>query len=392
MTADMNATPSAMGTYITQPSGYRAFIPNELPPVPPLPLTGDLLMLHSEADRAIGRLDAATQLLPNPDLFVAMYVRREAVYSSQIEGTQASLTDLLEYEADAATKGLPADVNEVVNYVAALNFGLDRLNDLPLSLRLIKEIHAKLLDGVRGGRVERGEFRRSQNWIGPPGCTLDDAIFVPPPPHEVTRLMGNLELFLHDDSPIPPLVRCGLVHVQFETIHPFLDGNGRVGRLLITFWLCWKGILARPLLYLSEHFKRNRQEYYDRLQSVRDRGDWLGWMRFFLDGVRTVASEAADTARKVQSLREQHRQLLMNQTGGLRLIDHLFARPIVTVNQVRDLIGMTYPVASDLVNFMQRHDLLIETTGRARNRVFAYRPYLILLGEDPALKRRPARE
>lgn len=386
MAEEPNKTSSPMGVYVSQPTGYRAFIPAELPPKPPLQLDGELLMLHSAADRAIGRLDAATQLLPNPDLFVAMYVRREAVYSSQIEGTQASLTDLLEYEADAAAKGTTGDVKDVVNYVAALDYGLDRLKTLPLSLRLIKEIHAVLLDGA-GAHLEPGEFRRSQNWIGPGGCTLATASFVPPPPHEVMRLMGNLELFLHDDSPIPPLLRCAIAHVQFETIHPFLDGNGRVGRLLITFWLCWKTILARPLLYLSDYFKRNRSEYYDRLQAVRDKGDWNGWLRFFLEGVRTVSAEASDTARKIQEMREQHRALLADQTGGVALLDRLFAQPMVTVNQVRDTIGMTYPVAADLVKFMEASGLLIETTGRTRNRVFAYRPYLALLGEDPAVRR-----
>jgi Fic family protein len=386
--AEPDTTSMGVGRYMMQPTGYRAFVPAELPPNPPVRLEGDLLMLHSEADRAIGRLDAATQLLPNPDLFVAMYVRREAVYSSQIEGTQASLTDLLEYEADAASKGVASDVTEVVNYVAALNYGLERLRDLPLSLRLIREIHAKLLSGVRGGQLEPGEFRRTQNWIGPEGCNLNEAMFVPPPPHEVMRLMGNLELFLHDGSPIPPLVRCGLAHVQFETIHPFLDGNGRVGRLLITFWLCWKDILQRPLLYLSEYFKRHRQEYYDRLQHVRDAGGWHEWLRFFLEGIRTVATEAAATARQIQELREKHRQLLVNQTGGLTVLDRLFTQPMITVNQVRDTIGMTYPVAADLVKFMEQQGLLIETTGRTRNRIFAYRPYLALLGEDPAHKRR----
>jgi Fic family protein len=375
-----------MGVYVSQPSGYRAFIPAELPPKPALQLEGDLLMLHSAADRAIGRLDAATQLLPNPDLFVAMYVRREAVYSSQIEGTQASLTDLLEYEADAASEGTTGDVKDVVNYVAALDYGLGRLNALPLSLRLIKEIHAVLLNGA-GAHLEPGEFRRSQNWIGPGGCTLATASFVPPPPHEVMRLMGNLELFLHDDSPVPPLLRCAIMHVQFETIHPFLDGNGRVGRLLITFWLCWKGILSRPLLYLSDYLKRNRSEYYDRLQAVRDKGDWSGWLRFFLEGVRAVAKEASETARRIQEMREQHRALLADQTGGIAVLDRLFAQPMVTVNQVRDSIGMTYPVAAELVKFMEANGLLIETTGRSRNRVFAYRPYLALLGEDPLLRR-----
>lgn len=380
-----------MGNYILQPTGYRAFIPAELPPKPSLKLEDELLMLLSDADRAIGRLDAATQLLPNPDLFVAMYVRREAVYSSQIEGTQASLTDLLEYEADAAAKGVASDVTEVVNYVAALNYGLERLHTLPLSLRLIKEIHGKLLDGARGSRLEPGEFRRSQNWIGPSGSNLSSASFIPPPPHEIMRLMGNLELFLHDTSPIPPLVRCALAHVQFETIHPFLDGNGRVGRLLITFWLCWKGILQRPLLYLSDYFKRNRQEYYDRLQAVRDKGDWQPWLRFFLDGVRTVAAEASDTARKIQEMREQHRAMLIKQAGAVQVLDRLFAQPMITVNQVATLLNRTYPIAADLVKLMRKKGLLVETTGHARNRVFAYRPYLTLLGEDPAARSRKGR-
>lgn len=340
-------------------------------------------MLLSDADRAIGRLDAATQLLPSPDLFVAMYVRREAVYSSQIEGTQASLADLLEYEADAATQGVPADVADVVNYVAALNYGLERLNTLPLSVRLIREIHEKLISGTRGGHMEPGEFRRSQNWIGPPGCTLNDATFVPPPPEEIPRLMSELEKFLHDDSPLPPLVRCGLAHVQFETIHPFLDGNGRAGRLLITFWLCWKSILQRPLLYLSEYFKRRRQEYYECLQRVREAGGWESWLRFFLEGVRNVATEASETARQIQSLRTQHQHLLQDETGGLAVLDRLCQQPMMTVNQVRDTIGMTYPVAADLVRRMEELGLLIEITGRSRNRVFAYRPYLALLGEDP---------
>jgi Fic family protein len=386
MMTKSDPTSFKMGAYISQPTGYRAFIPSELPPKPPLLLEGDLLMLHSDADRAIGRLDAATQLLPNPDLFVAMYVRREAVYSSQIEGTQASLTDLLEYEADAAAKGVTSDVAEVVNYVAALNHGLERLKTLPLSLRLIKEIHTKLLEGVRGGALEPGEFRRSQNWIGPAGCNLNTASFVPPPPHEVMRLMGNLELFLHDNSPIPPLVRCALAHVQFETIHPFLDGNGRVGRLLITFWLCWKGILQRPLLYLSDYFKRNRQEYYDRLQAVRDASAWEPWLRFFLEGVRAVATEASDTARKIQEMREQHRAILRQQPGGLAVLDRLFTQPMITVNQVKEILQRTYPIAADLVRTMENAGLLMETTGRTRNRIYAYRPYLALLGEDPALR------
>jgi Fic family protein len=237
-------------------------------------LDSKLQVLLSSADRAIGRLDAATRLLPNPDLFVAMYVRREALYSSQIEGvTQASLDDLLEYEVREATRGRFPEVAEVINYIDAMNYGLERLQSLPLSLRLIREIHERLLAETRGGHRATGEFRRSQNWVGPPGCSISEALYVPPPPHFIIKALGDLEKFLHDDLDIPPLIKCALAHAQFETIHPFLDGNGRVGRLLITFQLCWRGILGKPLLYLSDFFKRNRDSYYDKLQQIRDRDD-----------------------------------------------------------------------------------------------------------------------
>jgi len=370
------------GRYITQTTGYRAFIPDPLSSDFPLRITPDLQVLLSAADRAIGRLDAATELLPNPDLFVAMYVRREAVFSSQIEGTQASLVDLLEFEAEAARKGTKGDVQEVVNYVKAMNYGLERLRDLPLSLRLIREIHAQLLAGVRGGHCDIGEFRCTQNWVGPPGCLLADAVFVPPPPQEVVPAMGHLERFLHDDAPMPPLIKCGLAHAQFETIHPFIDGNGRMGRLLITFLLCWREVLRRPLLYISDYFKRQRQEYYDALQRVRDHDDWEGWIGFFLEGVRAVSLEAAETARKIQSLRDEHRDLIGRKiTGtaaGFVLLDHLFQLPMVTVNQVAKIIDRTYPVANNLVeNFIQL-GLLTEITGQRRNRTYAYNPYLRL--------------
>ncbi len=277
------------GQYIQQPTGYKAFIPSDLPPNPSVGMDPEMWDLLSRADRALGRLDGSTEILPNPDLFVFMYVRKEAVLSSQIEGTQASLMDVLEFEAQAMDSGKPSDVEEVVNYVGAMNHGLQRLQELPLSLRLIREIHEKLLANVRGGERNPGEFRSRQNWIGPPGCKLSEAFFVPPPPVEMMRALGELEKFLHDESPMPFLIKVGLAHAQFETIHPFLDGNGRVGRLLITFLLCEKGILKRPLLYLSWYFKKNRGEYYDKLQSVRDRGDWESWLKFFLKGVEQVA-------------------------------------------------------------------------------------------------------
>lgn len=372
------------GRYVSQPTGYRAFLPAPLPPDPPLVLDAERQVLLSEADRAIGRLDAATELLPNPELFVAMYVRREAVYSSQIEGTQASLTDLLEFEAETARRGAVGDVEEVVNYVRAMNLGLERLEELPLSLRLIREIHAELLSGVRGGERTPGEFRRSQNWIGPAGATLREAVFVPPPPDELLSCMGALENFIHDQAPMPILLRCGLAHAQFETIHPFLDGNGRIGRLLITFMLCWRGVLQRPLLYLSDYLKRHRSIYYERLQAVRDEGDWEGWIDFFLTGVRDVAREASVTARRIQQLRDEHRAMIADNIAGtpigLVLLDQLFERPMVTVNAVRGIVGRSYPVANDLVSKFAQLGLLREVTGQQRNRVFAYQPFLDLFG------------
>lgn len=372
------------GRYVTQPTGYRAFIPSALPYNPPLRYDGRLLVALSEADQELARLDAATEFLPNPDLFVRMYVRKEAVLSSQIEGTQASLLDVLEHEARTVRAGT-GPVAEVVNYVRAMNLGLERLATLPLSLRLLREIHAELLRGTRGGERTPGEFRRSQNWIGPPGSSLVSARFVPPPPGEAEAAMADLERFIHDDNPVPILVRAALVHAQFETIHPFLDGNGRVGRLLITFLLCVRGVLRRPMLYLSYDFKRRRQEYYDRLQAVRDQGDIEAWVRFFLEGVRQVAREGTETARSIQRLREEHRALvtsrLKGSTAGVQLLDRLFERPVVTVQLVQQLLARSYPTSNDLVASFLRMGLLREITGGTRNRVFQYAPYVEIFGE-----------
>ncbi len=371
------------GRFVTQATGYRAFLPSPLPYDPPLRYDDGLLTLLSEADQTLARLDAATEFLPNPDLFVRMYVRKEAVLSSQIEGTQASLVDVLEQEARAVRAGGP--VLEVVNYIRAMNLGLERLTALPLSLRLLREIHAELLRGARGGERTPGEFRRSQNWIGPQGCTLADARFVPPPPEEAHAAMGDLESFLHDDDPMPLLVRTALVHAQFETIHPFLDGNGRMGRLLITFLLCVKGVLRRPTLYLSYDFKRRRQEYYDRLQAVREGRDVEGWVRFFLEGVRDVAREGTETARCIQKLREAHRALVTTRfkssTAGFQLLDRLFEQPVVTVQLVQKLLGRSYPAANDLVERFETLGLLREISGGLRNRVFQYDPYIQIFGE-----------
>lgn len=375
------------GRYLRQPTGYRAFIPAPLPPDPPLVLDGDLPGLLSRADRALGRLDGSVLTLPNPDLFVFMYVRKEAVLSSQIEGTQSSLQDLLAAEADLFDENMPRDVDEVVNYVRAMKHGLARLKELPVSVRLIREIHAELLQGVRGGRLQPGELRRSQNWIGPPGCTLTTASFVPPPHEEVPRALGELENFLHREDDLPPLVRIALAHVQFETIHPFLDGNGRVGRLLITFLLTECGVLHKPVLYLSHYFRQHRQAYYDHLQAVRDRGEWEAWLAFFLRGVTAVADEAAETARRIQLLREQHRTAITDALGraagnGHRVLESLFDRPIVTVADIRNLTGTTYAAANNLVARLSDLGILVEMTGYARNRRFRYEPYVRLFTEE----------
>jgi Fic family protein len=342
-----------------------------------------MLSLLSQADQQLGRLDGLAQTLPNPDLFVAMYVRREAVLSSQIEGTQSTLDDVLAFELEVSALDLPGDVEEVVNYVRAMNYGLSRLSTLPLSLRLIREIHAELMQGTRGGHLYPGEFRMTQNWIGPPGATLATATFVPPPVGEMQAALRDLERFLHDDE-LPALVHAALAHAQFETIHPFVDGNGRVGRLLITFLLCHRGVLHRPLLYLSHYLKRHRSEYYDHLTAIRRDGDWEAWVRFFLAGVGKTAEEATATARSIVGLRQLHRdrvQELGLGVNGLRLTDLLFERPLVNVNLVKDTLAVSFVTANKLVERLTEEGLLDEVTGGRRNRVFRYAPYLQLFAE-----------
>jgi Fic family protein len=382
----VDAASTRAGRYITQPTGYRAFMPAPLPPQPELALGGELQRLLSAADRALGRLDGSVLTLPNPDLFVFMYVRKEAVLSSQIEGTQSSLQDLLAAEAQLFEPTLPRDVDEVINYVRAMNHGLARLAELPVSVRLIREIHAELLRGVRGDRLQPGELRTSQNWIGPAGCTPNTATFVPPPHHAVPAALGDLENFLHAADELPPLVKIALAHVQFETIHPFLDGNGRVGRLLITFLLTERGVLGKPVLYLSHYFKQHRQTYYEHLQAVRDQGAWEAWLAFFLRGVIEVAGEAAESARRILQLREQHRAAITAQLGraagnGHKVLESLFDRPIVAVNDVQKMTGTTYAAANSLVSRLVKLGVLSEMTGYARNRRFRYAPYIALFNE-----------
>ncbi|MDE0004610.1 MAG: Fic family protein [Rhodospirillaceae bacterium] len=373
---------------MTQPTGYRAFVPSPLPPEPPLRLTGELQSLLSDADRALGRLDGSIQTLPNPDLFVFMYVRKEAVLSSQIEGTQSSLQDVLAAEARMLSPSLPRDAHEVINYVTAMNYGLERLSELPVSVRLIREIHQKLLHNVRGSRLAPGELRTSQNWIGSEGCTLNEAEFVPPPPSEVPRALGELETYLHEPDDLPTVVRMGLVHAHFETIHPFLDGNGRIGRLLITFLLTENGILQKPVLYLSHYFKRHRQMYYERLQAVRDHGDWEGWLMFFLRGVSEVSAQATTTARRILELREEHRSAVTDQLGhaagnGHRVLENLYQRPILSVAHVQEITGTSYSAANSLVARLVDVGIIQEVTGYRRNRLFRYDPYIHIFDEGP---------
>lgn len=368
------------GRYIQQLEGYRAFIPSPLPPEPPEALDPGLVGLLAEASAAVGRLDGVGRTVPNVDLFVAMYVRREAVESSQIEGTQSSMDDLLAYELDPLQRSLPEDVEEVVNYVAAMNHGLARLGELPLSLRLVREIHGLLLRSGRGQERTPGEFRTSQNWIGPAGATLRTASFIPPPPEEMRRALGDLERFLHADHGRDPLIESALVHAHFETIHPFLDGNGRVGRLLITFLLVHRGVLTRPLLYLSAYFKQHREEYYGRLNAIRDEGDWEGWLAFFLRGVRAVADEAVEVSHAIVDLRRELNEMALEQLGGngARAVDVLFARPFIDVALLAGELDVTYATANRLVAELERLGVVREITGGRRNRVFRFDAFLEL--------------
>lgn len=377
-------TSQRTGRYVQQASGFSAFYPAEFPPrdLELTPLLGQL----SEADQALGRLAGSASILPDPDLFVLMYVRREAVLSSQIEGTQASLMDVLEWEASPKENERRLDVNQVSNYVAALNYGLERVASLPLSLRLLREIHQRLTQGVRGGEAAKtpGEFRRSQNWVGGPSPAT--ALYVPPPVPEMHQALDQFERFIHSTNGYPLLVRIALAQAQFETIHPFLDGNGRIGRLLISFMLCHHGVLDMPLLYLSIFFKEHRQTYYDRLQAVRDDGAWESWVAFFLEGTATVAHQATETVRKIVHLHEHLRERLSKGLGrrsgiGLRLLEHLFHLPVVSVKQVEALLGVAQPTASSLVNTLEELGVLQETTGKQRNRVFVLEEYLKLFAE-----------
>lgn len=364
--------PSA-GTLVEAPGGYLAFVPAPLPPA--LSYEAGLVLALSRADAALSELSGLGRRLPNPHLLIAPYMRREAVLSSRIEGTKASLSDLLldEIEDDHP---VDADVREVRQYVEALEYGINRLKELPLSLRLVCEMHERLMKGVRGGHATPGEFRRSQNWIGPSGSTPSTAPYVPPPPDRLMDTLSNWEIFLHERGRLPDLIQCALMHEQFEAIHPFLDGNGRLGRLLISLFLIERGRLSQPVLYLSAYFEARRREYYEALQRVRTEGDWAGWLRFFLAGVEETSREAVGHATRIMDLHDSLRQDLRQKPHAVALMEILFINPFITVSRAAQLLGISYPTARQAVSFLQGRGLLEEISGRAWGRLYVARPIL----------------
>lgn len=377
-----------LGRYVETIAGgetVRAFVPPALPPDPPIDLL-PLLKKLSAAERALGRLDGITVLLPSHELFLYMYMRKEAVLSSQIEGTQSTLTDLLRYETGAgAETGQPIDdIREVSNYVDAMMFGLDRLQALPLSLRLIREMHERLLHSGSGAAMNPGEFRRSQNWVG--GTRPGNALYVPPPISELSGVLDAFEQFMHEEtSGLPAIIKAGLLHVQFETIHPFLDGNGRVGRLLVTLYLCVQGVLHKPLLYLSLYLKTHRAEYYRLLQDVRERGSWETWLAFFLEGIAETANQAFDAATRIVELFRQDRDRIVARGervgSALRVHEFLQKNPLVTSNRLVQQTGLSVPTVNFALADLESLGIVAEITGRRRGRVFGYSAYLSILSE-----------
>ncbi|MDK9705071.1 MAG: Fic family protein [Sulfuritalea sp.] len=364
------------GRLLNAPQGYLAFVPNPLPP--PINIDMELALALSKADAALSELSGLGGQLPNPHLLISPYIRREAVLSSRIEGTKASLSDLLidEIEDGNSKRSVNADIQEIRNYTYALEHGITLLPDLPLSLRLIREIHAKLMTGVRGDKATPGEFRRSQNWIGPAGSTPMTAAFVPPPVVEMHECLDEWEKFLHVHDVIPDLIQCAMMHVQFETIHPFLDGNGRVGRLLVTFFLLERKRLSQPLLYLSAFIDAHKNDYYDLLQRVRTHGDWIPWIRFFLQGVTETATAAGAQAKELHRLREQYRAQLRDKPNALVLIDNLFINPYMTIGRAAKILGKTHPTAKATITAMEEGKILREMTGRQWGRFYVCQPVL----------------
>ncbi len=358
-----------VGQAVFTPRGYWAFIPAPLPPE--ISYDPHLVLALSRADAALSELSGLGRHIINPHLLIASYIRKEAVLSSRIEGTRAGIADLLldDLETPDNVSG-NADLREVQNYVKALEFGIDRLNSLPLSLRLVREIHARLMEGVRGGNATPGEFRQSQNWIGPAGSTLADASYVPPPANEMMDCLAKWELFLQERGNFPELIQCAFLHEQFEAIHPFLDGNGRVGRLLITLFLIERGRLSQPLLYLSAFIEAHRQEYYDLLQKVRTHGDWNSWLYFFLTGVEETSKQAVRQAGALMDLREQLHIEIRSRPKAEALIDPLFTNPYMTVSRAAELLNVSLPTARQVVKALEESRVLQEVTGRAWGKTY----------------------
>ena len=371
------------GHLVDCPGGYRAYVPAPLPP--PLAWSEALMVGLSSADRAIGRLAGEGRRLANPHLLIRPFVRKEAVLSSRIEGTQATLGELLASEAGAAVERSPADLREVGNYVTALEYAVERMETLPLSLRLVREMHERLMRGVRGDAATPGEFRRSQNWIGPAGCTLEEATYVPPPPSELMPCLGAWELFLHDDT-LPPLLHAALAHAQFEAIHPFLDGNGRVGRLLITLLLVGRGVTPSPLLYLSAYFEAARDEYYARLLGVTARGEWEEWLLYFLKGVEVQSEDAVERIRRLDALLARWKDALTGERSRLpdRALDLFFENPFWTVRGAAERLGAAFTTAQRAIDRLEALGVVARVGERRRNRVYCAGAILDVLEEPPA--------
>ena len=374
------------GEYISNMTGeamYQSFRPAALPPVPPLELNDDTVQLLIDANRALATLNTAASLIPSTDLFVSMYVRKEALMTSQIEGTQCTLDDILDPDADANAN---LDVGDVVNYVNAAQYAIQRLQTLPLCNRLLRETHEKLLAGVRGQEKNPGEFRRSQNWIGPAGCGLKDARYIPPNVEDMATAMSALEKYINEDQQYDPLVRAALIHYQFETIHPFLDGNGRIGRLLILLYLMEQKLLDKPVLYVSYFLKKNQVEYYDRISEVRRSGNYEQWVRFFLEAVHAAAADAVASIQKLSELHDRNLALLPPSKRSVdhvrRLFDYLEQHPIIDIKKTAQALGISYNTAAAAVRKLAELGILHETTNAARNRVFAYQEYLGILRKD----------
>lgn len=381
-----DASPS--GQVIKAPQDYKYFLPNKLPPnITPQITELSFLRVLSDADRAISQLAGLGYSIPNPGFLIIPYTRLEAVASSRIEGTQASLSELFYFEASTKAQAPTSDLIEVRNYLEALQHGLKRITELPLSLRLSRELHGKLMSGVRGGtpNMTPGEFRRSQNWIGAAGCTLNEARYVPPHHDVLMDVLGDWELFLHDESDLPILIQCAIMHYQFEAIHPFLDGNGRVGRLLISLFLIDKKVIPQPLLYLSQFFERHRQEYYDRLYAVSEKAEWVEWIKFFLTAIKLQSQHAIESARRIIDTREHYRQQLQADSktrSYTALVDFIFQQPYFNLTQAQNALNCSYNTANKAVSLVMEMGFIEEITGQSRNRIYVARELLHLLEEN----------